>query len=93
MAKKATTKISKPAAKSSPVPALEDPPAPQVKVAAVTSPAAPEPKRVFGFLTKSRCPRCGSTNTRAYSTQGRVQYRQCMVAICRRRYVEYGKRV
>lgn len=84
MAKKKSSKK----AKSKPA-AIIEPPAPEVQPAAVTS----EPERVFGFLTKSRCPRCGSTNTRAYSTQGRVQYRQCQIPICRRKYVQYGQKV
>ena len=29
------------------------------------------------------CPRCGSWNTVAVSTQGRIQYRKCRNAICR----------
>ena len=47
----------------------------------------------FSFGTKSRCPRCGGTSTRATSTQGRIQYRQCMAPICQKRYTVIGKKI
>jgi len=43
------------------------------------------------FPSGSRCPRCGSAQTRAVSTQGRVQYRQCQAPICRHRYHQFGR--
>jgi len=84
---------AKPAAESKPALVPEDPPA---EVQAETPSPAAKPKqrrRRYGFLTVSRCPRCGSTHTRAYSTQGRVQYRQCLVPICRKRYTVFGTKV
>jgi hypothetical protein len=47
-------------------------------------------QRRWSFPTASACRRCGSTDTRAYSTQGKVQYRKCLRAICRHRYTVIG---
>ena len=47
----------------------------------------------YAFPTRSRCPRCGSTHTEAYSTKGPVQYRRCLAPICRHRYSQFGERV
>ena len=51
--------------------------------------ATAEPKK-YSFPSKSRCPRCHGTGTRATSTQGDVQYRECKVAVCRRKYTVRG---
>ena len=40
----------------------------------------------YAFPRSSRCPRCGTTQTRAYATRGQRQYRECLAAICRHRY-------
>jgi len=47
--------------------------------------------RVFAFPTRSRCPRCGGSETRAYSTKADVQYRECLTPICRVRYAVKGQ--
>ena len=54
---------------------------------------APAKPKVWAFPTKSRCPRCGSVETEATSTQGELQYRRCTVPVCRRTYVVYGTQV
>lgn len=46
------------------------------------------------FPVKSRqCPRCGSWDTQARSTQGNVQYRICRRAVCRHSYAVVGRMV
>lgn len=47
-------------------------------------------KRKYSFPTVSRCPRCGATDTIATSTQGKVQYRRCLRAVCRHTYHVIG---
>ena len=47
----------------------------------------------YAFATKARCPRCKSLNTRAYSTNGDVQYRECLMAVCRHRFVARGEKI
>lgn len=47
----------------------------------------------FSFPTRSRCPRCASTNTIAVSTQGGVQYRKCRSVVCRTSYKVFGDRI
>ena len=47
----------------------------------------------YTFGTKSRCPRCQSTNTKAYTTRKNVQYRRCQSPICRWKYVVIGTKV
>lgn len=49
-----------------------------------------QPEATYAFPSKSRCPRCKSTNTLRKTDRGRVQYRQCQRPICRRRYKEIG---
>ena len=56
-------------------------------------PKAAEPEVTWAFARKVKCPRCGSGNTQATSTQGRVQYRQCMMAVCRYRFKAYATEV
>jgi len=50
-------------------------------------------ERRYSFPTVSRCPRCGVTQTRATSTQGRVQYRKCLAPICGKSYTVFGEEV
>lgn len=50
-------------------------------------------KKRYSFPTVSRCARCGSSQTQAYSTHGNVQYRKCLVAVCRNRYPVIGTKV
>lgn len=38
------------------------------------------------FPTVVPCPRCGATDTVAYSTKGTRQYRKCVRAVCRKRF-------
>lgn len=47
----------------------------------------------YAFPTVSACPRCRGTQTRAVSTQGRVQYRKCMAPVCQKRYTVIGTKV
>ena len=49
----------------------------------------------WAFPSKSRCPRCKTINTVAYSTDSEngVQYRKCLNSICRHRYKALGTNV
>jgi hypothetical protein len=47
-------------------------------------------KKEFSFPTVSLCPRCKGSQTRAVSTQGKIQYRVCQAPICRHRYTVTG---
>jgi Zn ribbon nucleic-acid-binding protein len=47
----------------------------------------------FSFRTVSKCPRCGTTDTQAVSTQGNVQYRTCRRIGCLHHYTVIGQRV
>ncbi len=47
----------------------------------------------WAFPTRSRCPKCGSLETRATNTKGDTQYRQCQVAACGKKYSVKGKRI
>jgi len=47
----------------------------------------------FSFPTVSACPRCRGTQTRATSTQGRIQFRRCQAPICRFKFSIRGKPV
>lgn len=54
--------------------------------------AAVEP--VYSFPSKSRCPRCQSTDTKVIGYKHkRVSYRQCQRAICRRTYKVVGTKI
>ena len=44
----------------------------------------------YSFPTKSRCPRCGSTNTTRTSSYNATQYRQCRMPVCRYRFPVKG---
>jgi len=52
-------------------------------------------KKVFSFPSKSRCPRCGTMNTRRVGENrgGNIQYRVCTAPVCAKRYSEFGKEV
>jgi len=77
--------------------AVLEPPAPAVLGDQLLIPGVepePEPARswpIYAFPTKSRCPRCGSDQTERTSGHGDTQYRQCRVAVCRKRYPVIGK--
>ena len=47
----------------------------------------------FSFPTRVRCPRCRSLQTRATSTQGQIQYRECQMPVCRKRFSVRGEPV
>ncbi len=71
------------------------PPAgPQPPEAAANS-AGPAP--VYDFSHGRRCPRCRQTDTVCRSTQGGIQYRKCLRALCRTvkdgNYTVVGKEV
>lgn len=55
--------------------------------------AAPGPQApAYEFPAAGKqCPRCQSWDTKAASTQGNVQYRQCQRGICRHRYPVMGQ--
>jgi len=44
----------------------------------------------YAFPTKSRCPRCGVSDTIAVSTAKNIQYRKCRQGICRQTYKVVG---
>ncbi len=53
-----------------------------------------EEKVKYAFPTKSRCPRCGATDTIATSSpEGKFQYRRCRRAICRWKYTVMGTKI
>ena len=52
-----------------------------------------ETKNEYAFPTKSRCPRCGGTDTRAVSTQNNRQYRECQTPVCRYKYSITGEKI
>ncbi len=47
-----------------------------------------KPQKKWAFPTVSKCPRCGSTDTKATHTDNNLgrQYRKCQRAICRKNY-------
>lgn len=49
-----------------------------------------EKRLVWAFPSKSRCPRCGTINTKMYSSNQNIQYRKCMNAVCRNTYKVIG---
>ena len=57
------------------------------------SAVVPEPQKKYSFPTVSKCPRCGTTETKATHTDGKNgrQYRQCQRAICRKNYTVEGE--
>jgi len=52
-------------------------------------------QKKWAFPTVSKCPRCGTTETKATHTDGKNgrQYRQCQRAICRKNYSIEGELV
>jgi len=52
-------------------------------------------KKEWSFPTVSKCPRCGTTDTRCERTDSKMgwQYRLCQRAICRHRYRVQGVKV
>jgi hypothetical protein len=62
-----------------------------------STPAPPNEKKTkkaeYAFPTKSRCPRCCSTQTKATNTKGDTQYRECQMPVCRHRYSVLGKKI
>lgn len=58
--------------------------APAPPTAESPAPSPPIERSARAFPTKVKCPLCGTAATRAYSTQGTVQYRKCM--ICRHKF-------
>ena len=46
--------------------------------------------KCYVFPTPSKCPRCKTIDTEAYSTNGNIQYRRCRRAVCRHRYSIFG---
>lgn len=56
-------------------------------------PVKSKTKIEYAFPTKSRCPRCQTTDTFAYKTNGNVQYRKCQRAICRHSYPVFGTKI
>lgn len=57
------------------------------------TPKAPVEKAAYAFPTKSRCPRCRALDTKATSTQGKIQHRQCQRGHCRFRYTVRGDKI
>lgn len=55
--------------------------------------AKKKPKEKYSFPTVVRCPRCSGLQTRAYSTQGKIQYRRCTAPICQERFSIRGAEV
>jgi len=47
----------------------------------------------YAFPTKARCPKCNGTDTRATSTRGRYQYRQCGSPWCRKNFRVKGSAI
>ena len=52
-----------------------------------------DPKVLYEFPSHPVCPRCGTRDNRAVSTQGQVQYRKCQRATCRWRWKVVGVEV
>jgi hypothetical protein len=50
-------------------------------------------KKEYSFPTVSACPRCRGTQTRATSTQGKIQYRKCLAPVCQKTYTVIGQKV
>jgi len=68
-------------------PAKQNPP-PEVKTETPV-----EEKPIFAFPSKVRCPECKEINSKATSTQGQIQYRQCLVAYCGHTWKEIGTKI
>jgi hypothetical protein len=57
------------------------------------APQEPAKAKEYSFPSKSRCPRCQTTDTQVRSTQGSVQYRVCLRAVCKHKYTVLGKAI
>jgi hypothetical protein len=53
----------------------------------------PGDKVVYSFPTKSRCPRCQSTDVKVVSTQGNVRYCKCQMPVCHWNFSVIGTKV
>jgi ssDNA-binding Zn-finger/Zn-ribbon topoisomerase 1 len=54
----------------------------------------PEKKdAAYAFPSKVRCPRCGSLQTRRTGEYQGVQYRECMMPVCRKKFSVHGEKV
>lgn len=98
------TKKAKKITPAEPLPAVEarppvPPPRPiaddegQLHLPGVKPEPAPPPAatpRGWTWPARSRCPRCGSTETKRVSDDGPTQYRRCERAICRHSYKVQG---
>jgi len=81
-------------AKQKQIPQVQSPDAgPQAQIPAVDIQRQQKAGVIYVFPTKSRCPRCGTTDTVATSTQGAVQYRRCRRGICRHKYAVRGAKI
>jgi len=47
----------------------------------------------YAFPRDIRCPRCNANDTVATSTQGQIQYRHCIRAICRENFKIIGQKI
>ena len=59
----------------------------------VKEPKEEKPKEkfiVYSYPSRSKCPRCGTVDTKATSTHRGTQYRKCLGAICRHKYAVKG---
>lgn len=50
-------------------------------------------EKIYAFPSKCLCPRCGTVENHATSTQRQIQYRQCQRPICRHRWSVLGQRI
>lgn len=50
-----------------------------------------EKEVAYDFAHGRRCPRCGTLDTEARSTQGDIQYRRCKRGVCRHAYSVVGR--
>ena len=54
-------------------------------------PIAEEKPIIYSFESRSRCPRCNSINTKTTGRNRDIQYRKCLMPLCRNRYPSKGK--
>lgn len=60
--------------------------------AAAPASAAPQ-EVVYSFPSKSRCPRCGTLDTKRTGSYADTQYRECKAPICGKKYSVVGTRL
>jgi phage FluMu protein Com len=70
-------------------------PAPMAPAPPAQPPPAQPPRAVvvtveYTWPRKSRCPRCGVTDTERVSDDGPTQYRKCVRPVCRFRFKVHG---